>query len=85
MLATPEEFEYFSPRKVTASSPKENKVSADIDPDMRQLVTKVLPEIPLTTKIPDDTQAKKRAELWKEHLLTTQVLVLSFGETGQAL
>jgi len=81
VLATPEEFAYFSPQKLP---PKEKKVAA-FDVEMKQMVTKILPEVTLTSSIPDDASAKKIAHLYKEPHLNAKALVLSFGETGSAL
>jgi hypothetical protein len=83
VLATPEEAAYFSPQKKSIV-PKEKK-SIEIDAEMKQLVTKILPEVTLTSSIPDDAAAKKMAHLYKEQHLTAKVLVLSFGETGPTL
>lgn len=82
VLATPEEAAYFSPQK---KQPPAAKKSPDIDAEMRQMVSKVLPEINLNGAIPDDAAAKKMAHLYKEQHLTAKVLVLSFGEAGPAL
>jgi hypothetical protein len=82
VLATPEEFDYFSPSK----KPVEKKpAAANLDPEMRQMVAKILPDMPLTSAIPDDGIAKKRAHLYQEKHLAAKVLVLSLGETGPAL
>ena len=52
---------------------------------MKQMVTKILPEVALSSSIPSDAAAKKMAHLYKEQHLTAEVLILSFGETGPAL
>jgi hypothetical protein len=83
VLATPEEAAYFSPQKKQIA-PKEKKLS-EIDAEMKLMVSKFLPEVALTSHIPDDATAKKMAHLYKEQHLTAKVLVLSFGETGPAL
>jgi len=83
ILATPEEVAYFSPQK--KQLPPKEKKSIEIDTEMKQMVAKILPEVTLTTSIPDDAAAKKIAHLYKEPHLTAKVLVLSFGETGPAL
>jgi len=79
VLATPEEQAYFSPKKEMST------FKMDPMTDIRQLVTKVLPDVPLAMAIPDDAQAKKRADYWKENHLAAKVIVVSFGETGPAL
>jgi len=83
VLATPEEAAYFSTQKKPLP-PKEKK-SIEIDAEMKQMVAKILPEVTLTSGIPDDAAAKKMAHLYKEPHLTAKVLVLSFGETGDFL
>ncbi|HEY5236154.1 MAG TPA: hypothetical protein VIJ14_08255 [Rhabdochlamydiaceae bacterium] len=83
VLATPEEAAYFSPQK--KQLPAKEKKQLEIDTEMKQMVTKVLPEVALTSGIPDDAAAKKMAHLYKEQHLTAKVLILSFGETGPAL
>jgi hypothetical protein len=83
VLATPEEAAYFSPQKKPLP-PKEKK-SIEMDTEMKQMVTKILPEVALSSGIPSDAAAKKMAHLYKEQHLTAKVLVLSFGETGPAL
>src|SRR5579862_1769124 len=83
VLATPEEAAYFSPQKKPLP-PKEKK-SVEMDTEMKQMVTKILPEVALSSGIPSDAAAKKMAHLYKEQHLTAKVLVLSFGETGPAL
>jgi hypothetical protein len=83
VLATSEEAAYFSPQKKQLP-PKEKKL-LEIDAEMKQMVTKILPEVALSSGIPDDAAAKKMAHLYKEQHLTAKVLVLSFGETGPAL
>jgi hypothetical protein len=52
---------------------------------MKQMVAKILPEVALTSSIPDDAAAKKMAHLYKEHHLNAKVLVFSLGETGPTL
>ncbi|HEX4838998.1 MAG TPA: hypothetical protein VFU89_00980 [Rhabdochlamydiaceae bacterium] len=83
ILATPEEAAYFSPQKKQLP-PKEKKV-AEFDAEMKQLVTKLLPEVALSSGIPDDAAAKKMAHLYKEQHLNGKVIILSFGETGAGL
>jgi hypothetical protein len=83
VLATSEEAAYFSPQK--KQLPAKEKKQLEIDTEMKQMVTKVLPEVALTSGIPDDAAAKKMAHLYKEQHLTAKVLILSFGETGPAL
>jgi hypothetical protein len=83
VLATPEEAAYFSPQKKPLP-PKEKK-SVEMDAEMKQMVTKILPEVALSSGIPNDAAAKKMAHLYKEQHLTAKVLILSFGETGPAL
>jgi hypothetical protein len=83
VLATPEEAAYFSPQK--KQLPAKEKKSIEIDAEMKQMVAKILPEVTLTSGIPDDAAAKKIAHLYKEPYLTAKVLVLSFGETGDFL
>jgi len=83
VLATPEEAAYFSPQK--KQLPPKEKKSVETDAEMKQMVAKILPEVALSSGIPDDAAAKKMAHLYKEQHLTAKVLVLSFGETGPAL
>ncbi len=83
ILATPEEAAYFSPQK--KQLPPKEKKSIELDTEMKQMVTKILPEVALSSGIPDDAAAKKMAHLYKEQHMTAKVLVLSFGETGPAL
>lgn len=83
VLATPEEAAYFSPQKKQIT-PKEKK-SIEIDAEMKQMVAKILPEVTLTSSIPDDAAATKMAHLYKEQHLSAKVLILSFGETGPAM
>jgi hypothetical protein len=82
VLSTPEEAKYFSPRKKPAPAPKQ---PLEIDGEMKQLVSKVLPDLPLAANIPDDAKARKMSELYKEQHLNAKVLVLSLGETGPGL
>jgi hypothetical protein len=83
VLATPEEAAYFSPQK--KQLPPKEKKSVELDTEMKQMVAKILPEVALSSGIPDDASAKKMAHLYKEQHLTAKVLVLSFGETGPEL
>lgn len=85
ILASPEEAAYFSPQKKQMPHVSKEKKSLEIDTEMKQMVAKILPEIALTTTIPDDASAKRMAHLYKEQHLTAKVLVLSFGETGPGL
>jgi hypothetical protein len=73
VLATPEEYDYFSPKKASTSS---KKTTEAIDPDMRELITQVLPHVALTNDIPSDREAKHFAHLWKQEFLQATVLVL---------
>ncbi len=52
---------------------------------LKTLVTKVAPHVKLCDQIPDDTQAKKIANMWKEDLNTADVILLSYGQTAQEL
>lgn len=73
ILVTPEEFDHFSPQKKAAPLEKKPEI---IDPEMRQLISKILPQIHLTTEIPSDQEAKHRSHLWKHEFLKAKVLVL---------
>jgi hypothetical protein len=84
ILASPEEAAYFSPQK-KQPLPAKKAPTLEIDAEMKQMVTKILPDVALAGAIPDDAVAKKLAHLYKEQHLTAKVLVLSFGETGPAL
>ncbi len=59
VLATPEEAAYFSPQK--KQLPPKEKKSIELDAEMKQMVTKILPEVALTSGIPDDAAAKKNS------------------------
>lgn len=82
VLATPDEMAYFSPKKQT--NLKEQK-SVEMDTEMKQMVQKILPEVAITSSIPDDASAQKMAHLYEQQHLTAKVLVLSLGETGPGL
>lgn len=83
VLATPEEVSYFKPEKKAPIS-KEKK-SMSMDAEMKQMVAKILPEVALTSSIPDDADAKKMAHLYLEQHLSAKIVILSLGETGPAL
>lgn len=77
LLVSAEEFEFFSSKK--------KKPSEVIDPEMQQLIKKVLPEIALQPEIPPDNDARRRSSLWKEPYLTAHVLVLTLGDAAVQL
>ena len=79
-LLSKDEHDYFFPQKKPAPV-----VKKDLMPDIRQLVAKTLPEVVLTETIPDDTSAKKMAELWKQKHLKAAVFVVYFGEKSPFL
>ncbi len=80
ILVTPEEHAFLLPKKNTPPSKE-----CDLMPDIRGLVSKHLPDMKLATKIPDDAHAKKMGNLWKEHHLSSHIIVLSLGEQGADL
>src|SRR3569832_737660 len=53
--------------------------------EMRQVVEKTFPNLPLRTAALDDTHAKKMARLWEETYLSAQIVVIAFGEVGPGL
>jgi hypothetical protein len=83
-LVSSEEYDYFSPQKKAAPVEKKAPVIDEM-PDIRQLIAKTLPDVALTTTVPDDASAKKMSDLWRQKHLSAKVFVVSFGETGPFL
>jgi hypothetical protein len=53
--------------------------------EMRQMIQKTFPDIPLRESILDDGHAKKMSRLWEETYLNAQIVVIAFGEVGSGL
>lgn len=100
VLASPEDFEFFNKKQIPSSSqPVSHTPKSEIRPilepstkpapdpmeEMRQKIAKAAPQMKLRENILDDTEAKKIANMWQEHLKNIQVAVLSFGENGKNL
>lgn len=92
LLASAEDFEFFhAEKKLPVVQPKSVVLEPSTKPlpddmeEMRQKIAKAAPQMKLRGAIPDDTEAKKIANMWQEHLKNVQVAILSFGETGKNL
>lgn len=85
VMASPEDFAYFQEKK---EEPKTLELEPQAMPqmdsmeEMRALVNKVTP---VKMAVPDDKEAKKIANMWKEQVHTTEVAVLSFGDKSEFL
>jgi len=94
ILISPEDLAYFhqerapvmteKPLPVFALEPVSKPKKEEME-EIRALVKNIAPHIPLALDIPDDSRAKKISNLWKEHLNTAEVILLSYGQTGDEL
>ena len=64
MLLSPEDFDYFFPKKGAALEKRHG-----IDPEMYKLVASVLPSVALKEAVPPDGEATRESNLWKEPYL----------------
>lgn len=53
--------------------------------ELRRLIQKTAPTLPLHREIPSDELAQQVANRWKQAAHLSEVMVLSFGENGQSL
>jgi hypothetical protein len=94
VIAPSDDFDFFQEKKQPPPMPKPQK-AVDLEPsakplhddmeEIRQKVGKAAPHLRLAAAIPEDTEAKKIANMWQEHLKNIEAAVLSFGETGASL
>jgi len=73
-LLSPDEWNYFRPACPSTSS------SNDTDIEIREALSKALPDLVILPNIPEDSLAKVQKALWRHHYLTSKVAILSTEE-----
>ena len=94
LLASKEDYAHFHTKKeivMTEETPSKFILEPVAAPhreemtEIRNLVSKVAPHLPLASTIPADDRAKKIASLWKEDLNSAEVILLSYGQTAEEI
>lgn len=91
-LLSPDDVNYFQPKPVMIQEPQQIFKQHPMPPvkhtdnqHLKTLISQAAPHVKLCDHIPDDAQAKKIANMWKEDLKDIDVILLSYGQTAQEL
>lgn len=76
--ADSKDISHFNKSPAVSQETYQNRVYVNQMPEIRKTVSKLFPKLSLTDKIPDDTEAKKRAYQWKEPIVAFQLAIISF-------